>query len=625
MKNLQHLPTLLEIRQGLAAGDEQHAFENLSTLRTGGKPLSKDNAAVRRIFAQVQKQAAQLNQTPLPVLSFDAYRLFEETGDRLAYESVYFKEYTLRNTVNALDFLRTGSAESRRALENGLWALCDTYTWALPAHLPNHGMAVLNETGFSADAYRFYTSRTCPNDQLVDLFASMHAQDAAQMLYLFADSLSPIVVQRVRTEIRRRVLDPLLQLQDLFFWETCENNWAAVCAGSVGCAALYSIQDSTLLAPLLTRMCQAMEGFLAGFDEDGICEEGLDYWQYGFRHFVLFAELLRRRTAGTIDLLQLEKVQKIACFPQKAFLNGCAAVSFADSSQYMQLESSLLHYLHHHVPQAQVPADVCLSETLDKWFSYVCMTLEEYDPALMGGTGFADDTYLCPSAEWVICRQTAGKNHVGFAAKGGHNETSHNHNDAGSFIVEVNGKQLLADPGCGLYTRQYFDGTLRYTLIACGSHGHNLPIINGQTQKSGRSHRCEKTLLQNTSESVSFSGDLASAYALPELQKLERCLHFDKQTGTTVLKDSFTFNSCPQTLTERFVSFYPPRIENGTVILQDGQDRLVLQANIPGQFIQLHCEDFARHDSTETVPLWLIDYELPAANQTTFELTVQPK
>lgn len=41
---------------------------------------------------------------------------------------------------------------------------------------------------------------------------------------------------------------------------------------------------------------------------------------------------------------------------------------------------------------------------------------------------------------------------VGVAAKGGHNGESHNHNDLGTFVLEAEGEEPLADLGAGEYT-----------------------------------------------------------------------------------------------------------------------------------------------------------------------------
>lgn len=635
MEAALHLPTLREIQRGLAAGDEKNAFDSLSVLRpTADAPVSPQalealearSQAAREIFAQAAASAEAFAAGPIPALPFSLYRLYEETGDRLQYEHIYFGDYTRRSTDNALCWLRTRDDRYRRALEDGLWALCDAYTWALPAHLWGNSLRPeASEPAYADGGRDELLPHTPHNSELVDLFAAMHAQEVAQMLYVFGDELSPIVVRRLRTELQRRIFDPILQFNRPHFWETCENNWAAVCAGSVGCAALYSIRDSALLAPLLTRMCQAMEGYLAGFDEDGICEEGLSYWNYGFRHFVMFAELLRKRTAGTVDLFRLQKVQRIACFPQKAVLNGSDAVSFADCPPTVTFDPALLHYLHRRVPQAALPADECMTFRMGYWFSYACFTLEEFEPAWMGAPGFPDATAVYRKAEWLVSRCTIRQKACGFAAKGGHNLVSHNHNDAGSFLIDINGQQLLCDAGCGCYTRQYFDPALRYGLIACGSQGHSVPLIDGCTQYSGLEYRAVNTRIEASDAADTLCCDIAPAYGLKQLHQLQRDLCFDKKAGIVTLQDRFVLDGGTHRLTERFTTWQQPRTEDGCVIIEHDGDRLILQADCAGEPVpHIHAEPFPLHDLPEDRPLWLIDYEWTTdAAEASFALTIR--
>ena len=51
---------------------------------------------------------------------------------------------------------------------------------------------------------------------------------------------------------------------------------------------------------------------------------------------------------------------------------------------------------------------------------------------------------LLPCAQWMICKDQNGN---GFAAKGGHNDENHNHNDIGHFLCVWQGELLLTDLG----------------------------------------------------------------------------------------------------------------------------------------------------------------------------------
>ena len=54
-----------------------------------------------------------------------------------------------------------------------------------------------------------------------------------------------------------------------------------------------------------------------------------------------------------------------------------------------------------------------------------------------------------------------------------------------SFILHVDGENLLIDIGSGEYTKEYF-GPERYTILCNGSQGHSVPVVEGGVQKEGK-------------------------------------------------------------------------------------------------------------------------------------------
>lgn len=63
-------------------------------------------------------------------------------------------------------------------------------------------------------------------------------------------------------------------------------NWATVCSGVVGIAALVIETDRERMAGMPGRVLSARQSFLDGFGEDGGCKEGISHWTYGFGYFV---------------------------------------------------------------------------------------------------------------------------------------------------------------------------------------------------------------------------------------------------------------------------------------------------------------------------------------------------
>ncbi|MEU2671364.1 heparinase II/III family protein [Streptomyces sp. NPDC007164] len=152
----------------------------------------------------------------------------------------------------------------------------------------------------------------------------------------------------------------------------------------------------------------------------------------------------------------------------------------------------------------------------------------------------------------IVRSRTAGRE-VGFAAKGGHNEEPHNHNDLGSFVVAVDGEPLLAELGAGFYNGQYF-GPDRYDILCTGSQGHSVPLLNGTVQRDSREAAAEVLAAEHAPGRALFRIDISAAYPVTGLTSLVR--EFAFTDGVLTLRDRFEAEA-PLDITERFMSFAP--------------------------------------------------------------------
>jgi hypothetical protein len=122
-----------------------------------------------------------------------------------------------------------------------------------------------------------------------------------------------------------------------------------------------------------------------------------------------------------------------------------------------------------------------------------------------------------------------------FAAKGGHNAESHNHNDLGSCVLYFDGKPCLVDIGRETYTAKTFSNR-RYEIWTMQSQYHNLPKINGVDQKEGRNFVATNTTFNANSKKAIFSTDISKAY--PEEAAVEKWV----RTYTLDRGKKFTIN-----------------------------------------------------------------------------------
>ncbi|MCX4863022.1 heparinase II/III-family protein [Streptomyces sp. NBC_00257] len=499
-----------------------------------------------KALAGIEARAEEWARTDIGPLTFSRYRRFAEDGARRPYENDYFARRSRLMSLGITALARPGADTG--PLEDIIWAICDEYTWSSPAHIEE----------------LLSPHPALPHAEQIDLFAAETAFALAEIRRLLAERISPLVAERIRAEVIRRVLDPIRGQRP--FWETVETNWSAVCACSVGMAALYLLDeaedpaDADALAEITARMIDAMDCFLAGYGDDGACPEGLSYWTYGFGFFTIYADALHRRTGGRIDLFDdpTGKIEEIARFPHRVQLSGTAIAAFADSPPTHTLPPGLVARLSRRFPGIGMPPEQLLdTEPVDR--------LGRWGPALRGmvwanelpvvapaSAGSGSGTYF-PDAQWMIVRSRTAGREVGFAAKGGHNEEPHNHNDLGSFVVAVDGQPLLAELGAGFYNGQYF-GPDRYDILCTGSQGHSVPLLNGTVQRASREAAAEVLAAEHAPGRALFRIDISAAYPVAGLTSLVR--EFTFTDGVLTLRDRFEAEA-PLDITERFMSFAP--------------------------------------------------------------------
>ena len=475
----------------------------------------------------------------IKALPYSKWKLFWESGDRGLYEHDYFARRYFIEHVLILALIYPERQEFIDKLSDVIFAVCDEYTWCLPAH---QGQKDKND------------------NSRVDLFASETGFYLALAETLLGDRLDPLIRDRIRVEVKRRIFDTILGCESYGWWEVGSNNWTAVCTGSVGCAMML-LSPELMDEKMQARLVKAISGFLGGFADDGICTEGCGYWAYGVSFFVQFADMLKTFTDGRIDLFKEEKVRAIATFPQRMFLSGKASVSFADGPRSLEYTMGVMHRL-----KDEYPEDVLIYSpeygSYDIGCGRLCIRLyaaiwhnDEYynNPA--------DSTASFEEYAENTCWLTKRTVNYGFAAKAGHNAEMHNHNDVGSFIFAKGGRQLIIDFGAGVYTRQYFSSE-RYSIFEPSSRSHCVPIIDGEYQYNAKEAAARDVVYRPGH----FSMDIVGAYPEGKAKSVKRS--FDMYEDKVVMTDVFEAEEGCE-IVERFVSLAEPRIDTDGVIFFD--------------------------------------------------------
>ncbi|HZV33102.1 MAG TPA: heparinase II/III family protein, partial [Verrucomicrobiae bacterium] len=294
-----------------------------------------------------------------------------------------------------------------------------------------------------------------------------------------------------------------------------------------------------------------IHSFLSGFAKDGYCYEGIGYWNYGFGHFIVLTEEIRKATKGRVDLFLLPEVQLPAQFGDRDEIVNGIYPSISDVNPGQKPDPQWLRYVNERFQIATKPGLKYKNSVPTGNLAEAVFALFAEKPWPVAKTiAHGNDS---PLRTWfneggVLIARPGPDEPEPFAVviKGGSNGESHNHNDVGSFSVVLGRAMIICDPGAEVYTKRTF-GTHRYDSDVLNSFGHAVPMVAGQLQATGSSARAVVLRSDFTDAEDVLAFDLRSAYQVPGLKKLERT--FDYRRGADAglrVEDEVVFDSPEQ-------------------------------------------------------------------------------
>lgn len=449
-------------------------------------------------------------------------------------------------------------------------------TWVLAAHMPAYHTSQRTLAG--------------PEEQVIDLTAGDLGSMLSWAWYFFReemDKVNPAISARLRNELQRRILDPYMERSD-FWWQafhatpqTMVNNWNPWCNFNVLTCFLLLENDMDKLAGAVYRTMVSVDQFINYNHEDGACEEGPSYWGHAAGKLYDYLQILHNATNGKISIFDEPMIRNMGEYISRSYIGDGWVVNFADASakgggsagliyrygkavdsKEMQQFAAYLHESGGKKGYSNTGRDIF--RNLENLSSHAEM--EKEIPALPQ-TRYA----WYPQTEFIYLRDPSG---FFFAAKGGYNNESHNHNDVGTFLLYYNNKPVFIDVGVGTYTRQTFSSE-RYSIWTMQSNYHNLPLINNHPQEFGSQYRSDQVSFDE--KNLRFSLNLASAY-LPEagVESWMRSYSY-RRGGEFILEDKFVLTDKRDNNRINFMTHAFPDISTpGKVIL-----------NVEGRKIQL--------------------------------------
>jgi len=513
----------------------------------------------------VARAVAVLNE-PLPEITDDLYLDYSRTGNRRRGEAALSARRS-RIPALVLGECVEGAGRFLPALEETLRSVCAEKSWVLPAHDAN----LENFRG------KLVT---------IDLASSALGWTLATTEYLLGSRLSPDTRRVVRDALQTRIFEPYRRMcagEQPQWWLLARMNWNSVCLAGVTGAALTGLTDRRERAWYVLAAEHYSMNALKGFTEDGYCDEGVSYWNYGFGHYAVLAETVRRATNGGVDLMARREAIMPSAYGFRIEIVPGICPAFADCPVNAAPSPGLMAYLNRrfHGPTNDRERRPIAGGLCDQ----VMALFPDDARAKLSRVDWPDPDPLrtwFPAHSVLIGRPAKGsRNRLSVALQGGHNAQNHNHNDVGVFMVVVGRTAVLPDIGAEVYTRRTFSAR-RYDSRALNSWGHAVPVIDGQLQRTGRQAEAKVLKREFTPERDAIVMDIRSAYAVQGIETLERSFTYDRTgTGSFTVEDRFAWDR-PRTYETALLTFGTwDRIDANTIRIADGPEAVHVRVTAP--------------------------------------------
>jgi hypothetical protein len=451
-----------------------------------------------------------------PVVKATDYLEFIRSGNR--------KQEAYAACSNALISLVMGELAEGKGrfmdqIINAVWYFSEQTWWGWSAHLyfqkPGPGLPDINEP-------------------TVDLGVGEITNNLSWTWYLFKDEFDkvhPLISQRLRQEIENKALKPYFERNDfgyMGFKGGRPNNWNPWVNYNMLYSYLLVETDPVKKTAEVQKIINSLDKFINGYSDDGGCDEGPSYWGAAGALLYESLEILKNATGGKFDVFDDPLIQNMGTYFYKVNIHAPYFLNFADADATTGGSPSSVYRYGKAIKDVQMQQFGSYLANLGKWGtrSFGGKIGDQIrDLGLLKEIQNSEGKEALVADFWLPDTEVAGgRDKEGsfmgffFGAKGGFNNESHNHNDAGTCIMYFDGKPCLIDLGREEYNAKTFSAK-RYEIWTMQSGYHNLPVINGTEQMQGENFKAKKSTFTSDSKSVFFSTDIAGAY--PEKAKVK--------------------------------------------------------------------------------------------------------
>jgi hypothetical protein len=439
---------------------------------------------------------------------------------------------------------------------NGVWFYSEQTWWGWSAHLT---------------AQKAPTGLPDADEPVIDLGVGEITNVLSWTWFLFRDEfdkIHPLIAKRLKNEVMKKAVIPYYERND-FWWQGLDgsrsvNNWNPWTNHNMLTAILILEDDPAKKIKGVEKVVKSLDQFINGYPEDGGCDEGPSYWGRAGASLYQCLDLLKRATGGKFDVFDNQLIQNMGSYIYKAYINYPYFINFADADATNSGRAQIVYCYGKDIKDPVMQKFGAFLAKKQGWGEKApggkvdeqimqLMYLKEIEKADAENALISD--FWLPETAVAGARDKAGSTDgFFFAAKGGHNAESHNHNDLGSCVLYFNGKPCLVDIGRETYTAKTFSSR-RYEIWTMQSQYHNLPRINGTDQKDGRKFVATHSTFKADAQKAIFSTDISKAY--PEAAAVDKWVRsYTLERGKKfVIQDAYGLNKVtPEPTTLNFVT-----------------------------------------------------------------------
>ncbi|MCC7400427.1 MAG: heparinase II/III family protein [Chitinophagaceae bacterium] len=555
----------------------------LQQWRSVGKKelLQKISSLPAEVKQDVIKEADRWLSYDWPALPASIYMEFKLNGNRNRFEERQTERRKVLSDLVAA-FLISKDQKYFFPIVNGLWATLEESTWVLPAHIG------VQKAG---------SGLPDPSEQIIDLVNGQTAALLANIQWVLHDEMdaySPIINERIYSELRKRIVIPYLQRSD-FWWMgfngNIVNNWNPWINTNVLHTELLTEANIDTLNLIIEKILRSTDQFINGYPEDGGCDEGPTYWSEAGGKLIRMLYLLRSVSYSKLNWSSEGLLQRMGTYIYKMQISKNYFVNFGDAfarnipnavsvyrfGEYFN-NDSLIHFASYLFSlEKRLPADN-ITEFFQMVEVYRFLSSDQDAAAPM-------PAFSCLPDLQVITARSKNRTDEGLflAIQGGNNGESHNHNDVGNFIIYANGKPVIVDAGVGVYTAQTFSSK-RYELWNMQSQWHNCPTINGVMQQNGKQFKATGFSCGDPKNgNMSAKMDIAGAYPKEAAVKSWiREFSFDRDKNVISIKENYRLEKWIENSKVHFLACCPVKDDgNGMIEFLDADGKPALLMHIP--------------------------------------------